>query len=85
MIMISRLIEMNSGSSLTIADNRDFLRIGDVRETALEQINHLDIVIGQTIPNEDRTVGLSQDALRLVPDLGNMGIPVILQMRGGDQ
>jgi hypothetical protein len=54
---------------LAVPDDRDFLRICDVRKAALEQVNHFYVVARQAVPNEDRAVRLSQETLRFVPNL----------------
>ncbi len=55
-----------------------------VFKTSLEQISNLDVVVGQAVADDDRTVGATKRLLRLVPYSGNVRIAIVLEMGGRD-
>ena len=64
-----------------VLNHGNLLWTGDMAQAALNQINHLNIVIGHAVAHKDHPAGLPQHSLRLVPDLRKVRVPVVLQMR----
>ncbi len=61
-----------------IFDDGDLFWIGDVGEASLYEVDDFDIVIRHAVADEDDPLGLSQNSLRLIPDLGQMGVAIVL-------
>ena len=64
-------------AALRVLDDRDPGRILP-DQSALEEVNYVDVVPGKAIADEDNAVGLPQGALSLVPERRDVRITVVL-------
>src|SRR5947209_9797525 len=56
-----------------------------MRETALEEVHHLNVVVREAVTDEDYSAGGAEQLLRFEPDSREMRVAIVFTMRRCDQ